>query len=109
VESDSWTKNPDGTYIRTINKFDKIYDCSILTCTPAYEATSVSCRSFEEFKAKEEEERVATEEKMAEIAQEEAQKRAAEEEEKKKHLEEYYKSLMEEYKDVLERDKEAQE
>lgn len=65
VGEDTWTKEADGTYLRTINKFDRIYDCSILTCTPAYEATSVSCRSFEEFKAKEA--RQAEEEAMAEV------------------------------------------
>ena len=106
VEKDTWTKAADGVYDRTINQFGKIYDFSIVDNSYYGIQDVVKCSRFAEIL---EEEKKATEEKMAEIAQEEAQKRAAEEEEKKKHLEEYYKSLMEEFKDVLERDKEAQE
>lgn len=106
VEKDTWDKAADGVYDRTINQFGYIYDFSIVDNSYYGIKDVVKCARFAEIL---EEEKKATEEKMAEIAQEEAQKRAAEEEEKKKHLEEYYKSLMEEYKDVLERDKEAQE
>ena len=91
VGSDTWTKRDDGTYLRTINSFDQIFDCSILTCTPAYEATSVSCRSFDEFKAEEarkEEERLAEEKR-----QEEAEKQAK--------IKEYYDTLRKEYQDAL--------
>ena len=91
VGSDTWTKRDDGTYLRTINSFDQIFDCSILTCTPAYEATSVSCRSFDEFKAEEarkEEERLAEEKR-----QEEAEKQAK--------IKEYYDALRKEYQDAL--------
>lgn len=101
VGSDTWEKRSDGTYLRTINSFDKIFDCSILTCTPAYEATSVSCRSFEEFKA--EEERKEAEAK-AEQERLEAEKREAEEKEKQEKLDEYYSKLRAEYEDVLKRD-----
>lgn len=80
---DRWEKESDGTYLRTITKFDRIYDCSILTCTPAYEATSVSCRSFDEFKAQEQ--------------------RAAEELNNQK-IADYYNNLKEEYKDYLKKD-----
>lgn len=45
---DKWEKK-DGKYYRTINKIDKLYDVSPVY-TPAYSETSVSCRSFEEFK-----------------------------------------------------------
>lgn len=91
VGSDTWTKRDDGTYLRTINSFDQIFDCSILTCTPAYEATSVSCRSFDEFKAEEarkEEERLAEEKR-----QEEAEKQAK--------IKEFYDALRKEYQDAL--------
>jgi len=47
-----WTKNGDGTYLRTITKFEKIYDMSPVY-TGAYQDTTVAVRSFDEFKAKE--------------------------------------------------------
>lgn len=79
VSADSWRKMEDGTYERTINQIDRLYDVSVLTCTPAYEETSVSCRSFEAFKKQEEEE----ERKLAELeeakAAEKAEERAEEE------------------------------
>lgn len=87
VAEDAWRKLDDGTYERTIKKFERLYDVSILTCQPAYAATSVSCRSFEDFKAQE--------------AKELEEQRKAEEEEKKAHLEEYYNNLREENKDYL--------
>lgn len=86
VAEDSWRKLDDGMYERTIKKFDRLYDVSILTCAPAYAATSVSCRSFEEFKEKEQRE--------LEEAQKAEEERLAEE--KKAHLAEYYKNLKEE-------------
>ena len=91
VAEDAWRKLDDGMYERTIKKFERLYDVSILTCQPAYAATSVSCRSFEDFKAEEarqlEEARKAEEEKQAE--------------EKKAQLEEYYNNLRKENKDYL--------
>lgn len=98
VGSDTWTKRDDGTYLRTINSFDQIFDCSILTCTPAYEATSVSCRSFEEFKA---EEARKEEEKLAELEKQEQAKREAEEAEKQAKIKEFYDALRKEYQDAL--------
>lgn len=98
---DRWEKEADGTYLRTISAFDRLYDCSILTCTPAYEATSVSCRSFDEFKEKEEAERL--EEERLQKEKEEQEARDAEEE-KKKQLEEYYKGIKEAYKDYLKKE-----
>lgn len=53
VESESWTKEEDGTYLRTINKIGGLYDVSIVA-TPAYEGTSVALRSLDAFKAQEE-------------------------------------------------------
>ena len=86
VAEDSWRKLDDGMYERTIKKFDRLFDVSILTCAPAYAATSVSCRSFEEFKEQEQRE--------LEAAQKAEEERLAEE--KKAHLAEYYKNLKEE-------------
>lgn len=98
VGEDSWEKQSDGTYIRTIRKFDRLYDCSILTCTPAYEATSVSCRSFDEFKA---EEARLEEEARQKAEQEEKERREAEEAEKQEKLKTYYDSIRETYKEAL--------
>lgn len=96
---DRWTKQEDGTYLRQITQFDQIFDCSILTCTPAYEATSVSCKRFEEIL---EEEKAENERKLAELKAEEERKAAEEAEQKAAKLEEYYTQLKDEYKDVLE-------
>ena len=91
VAEDSWEKQGDGTYVRTIKKFDRLFDVSPVF-TPAYAETSVSCRSFDEFKA--EEERLAEE------------KRQAEDKEKEEKLAKYYSDLRKEYKEALERAKE---
>ena len=53
VESDSWTKEEDGSYLRTINKIGNLYDVSIVA-NPAYTDTSVALRSLDAFKAQEE-------------------------------------------------------
>lgn len=103
VAEDSWEKQSDGTYIRTIRRFDRLYDCSILTCTPAYEATSVSCRSFEDFKA--EEERKEAEAK-AEQERLEQERREAEEKEKEEKLKKYYEDLKAEYAEALKKGEE---
>ena len=108
VAEDAWEKQADGTYIRTIKRFERLYDVSPVF-TPAYAETSVSCRSFEEFKA--EEERLAAEAKAEEerrIAEEEAEKERREQEEAEKEeaermekIKEYYKKLRSEYEDAL--------
>ena len=53
VASESWTKEEDGTYLRTINQIGGLYDVSIVA-NPAYEGTSVALRSLDAFKAQEE-------------------------------------------------------
>lgn len=102
VAEDSWEKQGDGTYIRTIRKFDRLFDVSPVF-TPAYAETSVSCRSFDEFKA--EEERKEAEAK-AEQERIEKEQREAEEAEKQAKLKEYYDQLRAEYQDALEKGKE---
>lgn len=93
VGSDSWSKDADGNYVRHIHKIASLHDVS--PCwTAAYAATSVSCRSFEDYK---EEERKA----MEEAKRLEEEKRQQEEEEaerqKEEHLKEYYNNLKEKY------------
>lgn len=53
VEDEVWTKEADGTYLRTITKIGGLYDVSIVA-NPAYEGTSVALRSLDAFKAQEE-------------------------------------------------------
>lgn len=92
VEADKWEKQEDGMYIRTITKFKKLYDMSLVD-NPAYSQTS-ACARFAEIK---EEERLANERAMKE-AEERA---AAEALEAKAKLEEYYNSILESNKDYM--------
>lgn len=55
ADDDDWKEQEDGTYIRTIKKFHKIYDMSAVY-TPAYNDTKVKCARFAEIKAQEAEE-----------------------------------------------------
>lgn len=92
VDTDLWEKQADGTYIRTITKFKRLYDMSVVD-TPAYSQTS-ACARFAEIK---EEERIANEQAMKE-----AEERAAKEaEERKTRLDEYYNSILQANKDYM--------
>lgn len=53
VDDETWTKEEDGSYLRTITKIGGLYDVSIVA-NPAYEGTSVALRSLDAFKAQEE-------------------------------------------------------
>ena len=53
VDDEIWTKEEDGSYLRTITKIGGLYDVSIVA-NPAYEGTSVALRSLDAFKAQEE-------------------------------------------------------
>lgn len=92
VEADKWEKQTDGMYIRTITKFKKLYDMSLVD-NPAYSQTS-ACARFAEIK---EEERLANERAMKE-AEERAEAEALE---AKAKLEEYYNSILESNKDYM--------
>lgn len=52
VEDETWSKKEDGTYIRTIFKFERLYDVSPVYY-PAYEDTSVALRSLDNKKESE--------------------------------------------------------
>jgi HK97 family phage prohead protease len=92
VEADKWEKQEDGMYIRTITKFKKLYDMSLVD-NPAYSQTS-ACARFAEIK---EEERLANERAMKEAEERaEAEALAA-----KAKLEEYYNSILESNKDYM--------
>lgn len=55
VGSDSWEKQEDGSYLRTINSIKELFDVSPVY-QPAYSATSVDTRGLDQLKNKEKEE-----------------------------------------------------
>ena len=55
IDKDSWTKNEDGTYLRTINNFKELFDVSPVY-KEAYPDTSVALRKMDELKKDEEQE-----------------------------------------------------
>lgn len=101
VESDTWVKAADGVYDRTINKFDQIYDLSIVDQSYYGIENAVKCARFAEIQ---EQERIDNEARMAEEERLAQEQRELEEQEKVEKLKEYYKKLKEEYQEVLERD-----
>lgn len=91
VKEDRWVKNDDGVYERTITKFDRLYDFSVVDNSYYGIKDAVGCKRFAELQ---EEDR-----KALEAAKAEEEKRQAEEEAAK--LAEYYKNLREENKDYI--------
>lgn len=98
VEKDTWVKAADGIYDRTINKFDKIYDLSIVDQSYYGIENAVKCARYAEVL---EEERLANEERIKEEERLAEEKRQAEEAEKQAKLKEYYDGLRKEYEDAL--------
>ena len=98
VESDTWVKAADGVYDRTINKFERIYDLSIVDQSYYGIENAVKCARFQEVL---DEEKAENERKLAELEKEEQAKREAEEQEKAEKLKAYYESIRESYKDAL--------
>lgn len=103
VESDTWVKGADGVYDRTINRFDHLYDFSIVDQSYYGLENAVKCARFAEVL---EEERLANEERMAEEERAEQERREAEEAEKAEKLKEYYNELRKEYEDALKKGEE---
>lgn len=97
VSSDSWEKQSDGSYLRTITGFDRLFDVSPVF-TPAYAATSVKCARFSEILSQEAEE---NERLMKEAEERAAEEEAKKEEEKKEALKTYYEKIREDYKEYL--------
>lgn len=50
IEKDTWTKNENGSYLRTINQFNELYDVSPVY-KEAYPDTSVALRKMQELSA----------------------------------------------------------
>ena len=88
VDDDDWKEQEDGTYIRTIKKFHKIYDMSAVY-TPAYTDTEVKCARFAEIKAQEAEE---AKRKMEEL-----------ERQKEQELNNYFLALRNDYEKYLQK------
>lgn len=97
VSSDSWEKDTNGFYHRTINKIDRLYDVSPVWNAAYGSATSVACRSFDEFKA--EEERLENERLMKEAEEREK----AEAEAKAEEIRNYFENLRKENEAYLNR------
>ena len=105
VDDEVWTKEADGTYLRTITKIGGLYDVSIVA-NPAYEGTSVALRSLDAFKAQEEiPVEVREEEPKTEDVKEEEVKVTEPEEEKK---DETVEEVLEEEKKEDEENKEPE-
>jgi len=66
VADDQWVKLEDGSYIRTIKRFEKLYDVSPVF-EPAYLETEVALRSLEKIKTKELEQQKEKEKKAEEL------------------------------------------
>lgn len=86
ADSVTWTENEDGTFSRDINSFKMVDECSILSCLPAYPATSVDMRSLDDFKKFEEEKKESTDDNMPEPKSKDYRS-ADEEQEKEKDTE----------------------
>lgn len=98
VAEDRWVKAEDGVYERTITKFDRLYDLSIVDQSYYGIANAVKCARFAEIQ---EEERIENEKKLEELKAEEERKAAEEKEQKLAELADYYSQIKEEYKDYL--------
>lgn len=101
VESDTWVKAADGVYDRTINKFERIYDLSIVDQSYYGIENAVKCARFAEIQ---EEERLANEARIAEEERLAQEQREAEEAEKQEKLKKYYEDLRAEYQEILAKD-----
>lgn len=88
ADDDDWKEQEDGTYIRTIKKFHRIYDMSAVY-TPAYNDTKVKCARFAEIKAQEAEE---AKRKMEEM-----------ERQKEAELNNYFLSIRNDYEKYLQK------
>lgn len=68
VAGEKWTKEEDGSYLRTITQIDKLYDVSPVY-NEAYEDTSVALRSLEQVRSEEPKEEVEDEEPKDEVVE----------------------------------------
>lgn len=100
VSEDVWKKGEDNVYDRTITKFERLYDFSVVDNSYYGISNAVGCKRYAEIL---EEEKAENERKLAELKAEEERQAAEAEEARKQALAEYYTNLKEEYKDILEK------
>jgi len=70
-DGDAWRKEPDGTYLRSIMKVDRLFDVSPVTY-PAYTSTSCAVRSLLQKKQEEESEEKRKLEEQKEVERQQA-------------------------------------
>lgn len=80
VSGEKWTKEEDGSYLRTITQIDKLFDVSPVY-NEAYEDTTVALRSLDAVRAEEEKEEVEDEEPKDEVVETEEPKEEEDKEE----------------------------
>lgn len=100
VAEDTWKKGEDNVYDRTITRFERLYDFSVVDSSYYGISNAVGCKRYAEIL---EEEKAENERKLAELKAEEERKAAEEAEQKAAKLAEYYQQLRDEYKDILEK------
>lgn len=91
IAEDEWRKTEDGTWERTIKKFDRLFDFSIVDNSFYGIENAVTCKRFEEIQ---EQERKAIEEAQKKADEE---KRQQEEAEKKQAIKAAHDKIVEEY------------
>lgn len=87
LDTDEWHKAEDGIYERTIKKFERLYDFSVVDSSFYGITDAVHCQRFDEIK-QEEADKIAEEKRQAD---EEAERQKAEE------LKKYYDEMKAEY------------
>lgn len=103
IEKDTWVKGSDGVWDRTINKFERLYDFSIVDQSYYGLENVVGCKRFQEIQ---EEERLENEARIAEEERLAEEKREQEEKEKQEKLKDYYNQLRSEYEAALKKGEE---
>lgn len=98
VAEDRWVKAEDGVYERTITKFERLYDFSVVDCSYYGIDNAVGCKRFAEIQ---EADRKALEEAQRQeqerLEQEKREQEEKEAQEKEALLKEYYENLRKEY------------
>ena len=98
VAKDTWEKDSENVYTRTIQKFERLYDFSIVDNSYYGIEDAAHCKRFAEVQ---EEDRIALEKAKEEEAKRQAEEEAAKEAERQAKIAEAYAKLREEYKDYI--------
>lgn len=98
VREDRWVKKDDGVYERTITKFERLFDFSIVDNSYYGIKEAVGCKRFAEIQ---EEDRKALEAAQKAEEERQAEEEAQKEKERQEKIAEMYKNLREEYLNYL--------